>query len=75
MLMHEALMHSGCAHELKGDALRHHELRHSRCKHGLKHSWLITMDIVETQNFKALQQQCTHAPKDLGLWTQLKFKT
>jgi hypothetical protein len=73
--MHEALMHSGCEHELKGDAFKHHELKHLRCKHGLRHSWFITMDIVEIQNFKALQRQCTYALKVLGLWTKLKFKT
>jgi hypothetical protein len=33
------------------------------------------MDIVEIQNFKTLQRQCIDALKDLGLCTQLKFKT
>ncbi len=63
-------MHSRCGHELKGDALRH-----LRCKHRLRDSWFITMDIVEIQNFKTLQRQCIDALKDLGLCTQLKFKT
>jgi hypothetical protein len=63
-------MHSRCGHELKGDALTH-----LGCKHRLRHSWFITMDIVEIQNFKTLQRQCIDALKDLGLCTQLKFKT